>query len=68
METPPQRMGDPSLPNPLVTYGHGGLQSISRYHFDRHARFRQDLHRFLHASPRRVDDPNQTQKRQTAQL
>lgn len=63
--------GDPSPPGahctPL-TYSRGGLQGISRYHRHGHARLAENLHRFLHAGPRRVDDSDETQKSQPPQL
>lgn len=55
-------------PHSLVTYRQGRLQSISRDHFHRQARIRENVDRFLHASPRRVDDSDETQERQLPQL
>ena len=50
------------------TYRQGRLQSIPRYHLHGQARLRENLDCFLHASPGRVDDSDETQKRQLSQL
>ena len=50
------------------TYRQGRLQSIPRYHLHGQARLRENLDCFLHASPGRVDDSDETQKRQLPQL
>lgn len=60
--------GGPCPPPLPGTYRQGRLQSIPRYHLHGQARLRENLDCFLHASPGRVDDSDETQKRQLPQL
>lgn len=51
-----------------VTYGKGRLHGIPRYHLHAHAGLRENPHRVLHANPRRVDEPDETQECQLLQF